>query len=63
MTLHEIRKAALRSNPSASKARIRNNEVHVFGPMPNTNQEGWYFVGWMEEIQKNIQKTGEANRR
>lgn len=23
-----------------------NGEVHFYGTMPNTNQTGWYFVGF-----------------
>jgi len=22
-------------------------EIHVFGVMPNTTQEGWYLFGWV----------------
>lgn len=35
----------------AEKARIKGSgEVHVYGTMPNTNTEGWYFAGWAEDL-------------
>lgn len=36
---------------TAEKARVTaSGEVHLYGTMPNTNHEGWYFAGWAEEI-------------
>jgi len=42
-----IRAAA---NERGCRYRItRDGEVHFYGPMPNTNDTGWYFVGWSPE--------------
>jgi hypothetical protein len=35
----------------------RDGEVHFRGRMPNTNQDGWYFVGHdAESVAKDIQE-------
>lgn len=26
-----------------------SGEAHYYGTMPNTNQDGWYFVAWTPE--------------
>lgn len=45
MTITAIR-AALRNAFGDRKYRItRDGEIHVFGTMPNTNQQGWYLFG------------------
>jgi hypothetical protein len=30
------------------------NEWHVYGTMPNTNQDGWYFAGYTAEIVRDM---------
>lgn len=36
---------------SAKKARITaDGVVTVYGTMPNTDADGWYFAGWAEEL-------------
>ena len=30
------------------KYRIKDGEVHFYGTMPNTNQDGWYLAGWAD---------------
>jgi hypothetical protein len=35
----------------AEKARLMaDGAVNVYGTMPNTNEDGWYFAGWAEEL-------------
>ena len=35
----------------AEKARMMaDGAVNVYGTMPNTNEAGWYFAGWAEEL-------------
>jgi len=42
----EVR-SAVKSIFGAINARVtRNGEVHVRGTMPNTNQVGWYLLGF-----------------
>ena len=42
----EIR-AAVKSIFGAKNAKVtKNGEVHVNGVMPNTNQSGWYLMGF-----------------
>lgn len=42
----EVRKA-VKTIFGAKNARVtRNGEVHVNGRMPNTNQYGWYLLGF-----------------
>ncbi len=41
----------------AKNARVtKNGEVHVKGPMPNTNKVGWYFFGFTgnDEIESRL---------
>jgi len=28
----------------------RNGEIHAYGRMPNTNQVGWYFKGYRDDL-------------
>ena len=35
----------------AEKVRFRNGECHAYGIMKNTNQEGWYFVCWVQDLE------------
>jgi len=51
-----IRAAA---NERGCRYRItRDGEVHFYGPMPNTNDTGWYLVGWSpEEFADEVRKT------
>ena len=42
----EVR-AAVKNIFGAKNARVtKNGEVHVKGTMPNTNQTGWYLLGF-----------------
>lgn len=51
MNTNEIRKA-LRIEFGTRNYRItKNGEIHVYGTMPNTNQEGWYLYGWIGDAQ------------
>lgn len=46
MTTKTAIRAALVEMFGARKYRITaNGEIHVYGVMPNTNQEGWYLFG------------------
>ena len=51
MTANEIKAAVLAKYSSAEKARIKNGAVEAYGQMPNTNQDGWWFVAWREDIE------------
>jgi hypothetical protein len=47
MSINAIRNA-LRNEFGARHYRItKNGEIHVFGTMPNTDQDGWYLYGWI----------------
>jgi hypothetical protein len=47
MSINQIRRA-LRDVFGTRKYRIlASGEIHVFGKMPNTNQDGWYLYGWI----------------
>jgi len=47
MTATEIR-AALRNAFGARRYRItKTGEVHVFGRMPGTDRDGWFFFGYV----------------
>ena len=49
MTISQIRKT-LRAKFGACRYRItRDNEIHVYSRMPNTNVTGWYFFGFLGE--------------
>lgn len=51
MSIAQIR-AALRNAFGARKYRITaSGDIHVFGVMPNTNQEGWYLFGYVADDQ------------
>lgn len=48
MTNNQIRARILET---AEKAVIkRNGEVHAYGTMPNSNQTGWYLVGFRDDL-------------
>jgi len=39
-------RSALRKKYGANCYRItRNDEVHIYGQMPNSNKVGWYLMG------------------
>lgn len=49
MSTHQIR-AALVAAFGPRKYRItRAGEIHVYGRMPNTNEDGWYLFGWIND--------------
>ena len=51
MTSQKLR-AVIRAAANERGCRYRitqDGEVHFYGPMPNTNDVGWYFVGWNPE--------------
>jgi hypothetical protein len=42
------------------KVRItRTGEVHALGTMPNTNHSGWYFVGYVEDVLRDMRREAE----
>ena len=46
-------RALLRRDHGARQYRItRDDEVHVYGVMPNTNIVGWRFLGWTDDVAK-----------
>ena len=56
MTNNQIRARVLET---AEKVVIkRNGEVHAYGTMPNSNQTGWYLVGFRDELAREY--AGEA---
>jgi len=46
-----IRTAILTQKPKAEKVRFRNGEIHIYGQIPNTNQDGWYFFGYVQDVE------------
>lgn len=57
MTNSEIRSIIrARAAEQAAKYKITSSdEVHFYGRMPNTDQAGWYFVGYgAEAVAKDI---------
>lgn len=50
-TTAEVRKA-VKTIFGAKNARVtKNGEVHVNGRMPNTNQHGWYLLGFVGQAE------------
>lgn len=46
----------LRDKYGPRKYRItKNDEVHAFGTMPNTEKTGWYFAGYLSDFAKEWQ--------
>lgn len=48
MPIKEIRKRLQIAKAEGKVINYRitqNDELHIYGIMPNTNQEGWFFVG------------------
>ena len=44
-------RAAILAFTDGERVRItRNGEVHAYGVLPNTNQTGWYFAGFADNI-------------
>jgi hypothetical protein len=43
----KIRAAILGQKRQAQKVRFRDGEILVYGTMPNTDQSGWYFWGYV----------------
>ena len=53
MTKREIRDflKEAKANGKIKNYRItKDNEIHAYGIMPNTNKTGWYFVCWLDEL-------------
>ena len=51
MTKTEIRNI-LRNTFGARSYRItRDDEIHVYGQMPNSSEVGWYFFGWVGDAE------------
>jgi hypothetical protein len=48
----QVRKILL--DKGAEKVRFRNGECHAYGIMRNTNIEGWYFVAFVNHLEKDI---------
>ena len=47
MTTTQIRKI-LREHFGARRYRITaGGAIHVYGRIPNTNEDGWYMFGWL----------------
>jgi hypothetical protein len=43
----KIRAAILDQKNHAKKVRFRDGEILVYGTLPNTNKNGWYFLGYI----------------
>jgi hypothetical protein len=43
----KIRAAILGQKNLVEKVRFRDGEILVYGTMPNTNQNGWYIIGYV----------------
>ena len=55
MSMTKLR-AALRERFGARRYRVTRGEVHAYGAMPNSIVTGWYFVGYIADIARNIQE-------
>ena len=53
MTRKEITeaKAAIMEDKGCEKVRFLRGEIHCYGQMPNTNQTGWYFCGYVQDLE------------
>lgn len=47
----KIRYAILAQRKHARKVRFRDGEIFVYGKIPDTNQIGWYFFGYVLEVE------------
>jgi hypothetical protein len=46
----------LRRDYGAGKYRLtKAGEVHAYGVMPNTNQTGWYLLGYRRDVEADYQ--------
>jgi hypothetical protein len=49
--MNKANRAAILAFVDAERTRItRNGEVHAYGVIPNTNQTGWYFAGFADDV-------------
>ena len=53
MTRKEIKqaKAVILRVKGADRIRFRKGEIHCYGQIPYTNQTGWYFCGWVRDLE------------
>lgn len=49
----KIRNAILFQRKQAIKVRFRDGEILVYGKIPHTKQVGWYFVGYVLDVENN----------
>lgn len=48
--IHKKLRRKLRAALGDRRYRItRDDELHVYGTMPNTNKVGWYLIGWIHD--------------
>jgi len=57
-----VRLYALELHGATQVALMADGSVNVFGRLPNTNETGWYFGGWAEDLLKAARAAGDANR-
>lgn len=65
MTKHQIRTIIRTDSEARDCSRYKitaAGEVHYYGTMPNTNQVGWYFAGYADELAAKINREMTADQ-
>ena len=56
-----LARAYVRSLPGVERVRVRDDGVHAYGVMPNTNETGWYFAGHVDDLVTIVRATQDAH--
>jgi hypothetical protein len=58
-----LARAYVRALPGVERVRVRNDGVHAYGVMPNTNETGWYFAGYVDDLVTMVRAMQDAHAR
>jgi len=47
----QIRVAIMANRPRVERVRFKQDEIHAFGVMPNSNARGWWFVAYVFDVE------------
>lgn len=47
----QIRQAVINQQRDVGKVRFKNGEIHAYGRMPNSTTVGWWFVGYVYDVE------------
>ena len=50
MNTYTRKEAAAHAKVNGLRYRIKDDEVHFYGQMPNSNTTGWYLGGWFQPV-------------